>query len=415
MLSSNIVEVFKEENRKDFEKAEKKLLKFYQDFERLLYDLNEVCNDLQNVSEEELSKGMEALSKSRIKGHGQAVKMVSILSKEVSNSISKLEVPTDHKPSILKSLADEIGAVYSHVIPICAHYIPRIKPHFYFKLRKLAGDLDKLSKMQIKALKLLENDLLVLKEIEEIENKTKELDGLDEEIETFSPRISNIENQIAETESEINKLKEELESISKEEILAELKQLETEEKQLKTFVFQKLSKLKKTLKKLLNEAKGGSIAVPRHIVAIAESYLADPVTAFSNEEQDFPKLQSLLSTIDELISTKRLKLDDKLLSKTKNLIQNLPKNKKLIKANTIFLALIKRKEKIKEEKRYTELFEKREKTEKAIIETEETLNALNERLKVEKEREKEANLKILKIKKELEAKLYEKGIKIDIN
>ena len=415
MISSTIVEVFKKGNRKNFEKAEKKLSKFYQDFEHLLYDINEVCNDLQNVSEEELSKGMEALSKSRIKGHGQAVKMVNTLSKEVSNSISKLKVPTDHKASSLKSLAEEIGVVYSHIIPICVHYIQRIKPHFYFKLRKLAGDLDKLSKMQIKALKILENEILILKEVEEIENKTKELDSLNEEIETFSPRFSNMENQIAETESTINKLKKELESISKEEILAELKQLEAEEKQLRTFVFQKLSKLKKTLKKLLNEAKGGSIAVPRHIVVIAENYLADPVKTFSNEEQDFPKLKSLLSTIEELISAKRLKLDNKLLSKTKNLIQILPKNKNLIKANTTFLALIKRKEKIKEEKRYAELFEKREKIEKAIIETKKNLNALNERLKVEKEREKETKLKILKIKKELESKFNEKGIEIAIN
>ncbi len=380
---------FEKVTEKKVQKTRKKGKQIIKNIGKVLESLEEEAHDMIRKSKEELKEGVEVLAKKKA-GYLDAVRSLEKFGENIVNTTSNIKMPSEitHESitEFYKNLTENLVTLERTKNKL-DH---KIHPYFIILRTRAKGLIKKLKDASDALKKFIETEYIDVENIEKVYNELDAIKKLLKQLDNIKKQISSLEHKIDLKESELEKLKLKLTEMEKQEQFQELTRVEQQIEALKTKIASILNGLRKPLKKFLNLATSGEVALKLEEKEILTKYISEPFNTFINEDNDASKLKILLLKMDVLAREEKLELEKRLTKKLQRVLENVVNQDILKKLSNEYMSLLKERKELLQKEEIQKVINER----KLIDEMNKLIDRLKSELKIAQNNLQEVKEKI---------------------
>ncbi|MHA1144632.1 MAG: hypothetical protein ACTSRW_07840 [Candidatus Helarchaeota archaeon] len=285
-------------NKKKLGSFKKEAVKRVSKVEKLLDETTKLCIMLKN----RIPNAEDVSSKSALK-----------LAEKIIRRIEQLDLP-DRENINYKDLADfklAIERFLRDVFDSSRRLVKKLDRSYYQDLREINYLLTEINQLQLKIKNIVEKKYLGIRVIESTLSRIERLESLIEQILDNKKEQREIQARIESAEKKLNSLQEEYSILKKDPAIVKIEEKEKLITSLKSEVVSKLGAFRKGFKKLHRLASNGSFSLSAGAYKNLVEYSERPFETFISEDENFPKLRSVLANLNDALKSKKLKLKEK--------------------------------------------------------------------------------------------------------
>lgn len=380
---------FEKITEKRVQKARKKGKQLLKSIRKVLENLEEEAHDMIKKSREELKEGVEVLAKKKA-GYLDAVRSLEKFGENIVATVSNIKMPSEitHKSitEFYKNLTENLVTLERTKNKL-NH---KIHPYFIILRTRAKGLIKKLRDASDTLKKFIETEYIDIENIEKVYDQLETIKKLLKQLDDIKKHILSLERKIDLKEKELEKLKQKLTKLEKQAEFQALTKVEREIKTLETKIISILNGLRKPLKKFLNLATGGEVALKLEEKDILTKYINEPFNTFINEDSDASKLKILLLKMDVLAREEKLELEKRLTKKLQKILENIVNQDILKKLSNEYISLLTEQKNLLRKEEIQKVINQR----KLIEETNKIINRLKLEIKAAEDNLQEVKEKI---------------------
>jgi hypothetical protein len=171
------------------------------------------------------------------------------------------------------------------------------------------GNIDKLRRLGEELHTYLQGRGSTLRSLEELDEKMKSLDKLQTIKDTVTGQREDAQRRLNEAQLHEKSLRTEIEQIKHNQKMKEYMQVDAELRSLRGELLRVgFSRLGRPLRKLVSISERGDYPVPVEVRENLKEYIRKPFTTFLNEEDGYPQLKKILSTLSTAVESGKMAL-----------------------------------------------------------------------------------------------------------
>lgn len=380
---------FEKVTEKKVQKTRKKGKQIIKNIGKVLESLEEEAHDMIRKSREELKEGVEVLAKKKA-GYLDAVRSLEKFGENIVNTISNIKMPSEITHESITEFYKNLTESLVTLERTKSKLDRKIHPYFIILRTRTKGLIKKLKDASDVLKKFIETEYIDVENIEKVYNELDVIKKFLKQLDNIKKQISSLEHKIDLKESELEKLKLKLTEMEKQEQFQELTIVEQQIEALKTKIASILNGLRKPLKKFLNLATSGEVALKLEEKDILTKYISKPFNTFINEDNDASKLKILLLKMDVLAREEKLKLEKRLTKKLQRVLENIINQDILKKLSNEYMGLLKERKELLQKEEIQKVINDR----KLIEEMNKVIDKLKSKLKIAQNNLQEVKEKI---------------------
>lgn len=208
--------------------------------------------------------------------------------------------------------------------------VKRLDKSFHQDVREINYLLTEINQVHFKLKNFLEKKYSKNRIIESTLTQIERLESLIGDILENRKQQKEIKEKIEEAEEKLEGLQHDLSMLKENLIIKEIEDIKLEANSLKSDVLSKLGGFRRGFKKFYRMAGSGSYSVSGGVYGYLEEYSESPFETFISEQEDFPKLRSVLTSLQNVLDSNELKMKPKEQKKVLRKIEEILANKKLL-------------------------------------------------------------------------------------
>jgi flagellar hook-basal body complex protein FliE len=313
--------------------AERERDKLLSEISKALTSIPEYCNQLSRKAEED----MEAKRENR--SQFKSAKALGRLTTIIPEMCSSVTIPSTKDSTSLRTLQREISKLGSEASRVRAEWLHYIRPFYIIDMMTFGGNIDKLRRLGEELHVYLQGRGSTLRSLEELDEKMRTLDKLQTIKDTVTRQREEVERRLNEAQRDEKSLRTEIEQIKHNQKMKEYMQVDAELRSLRGELLRVgFSRLGRPLRKLVSISERGDYPVPVEVRENLKEYIHKPFTTFLNEEDGYPQLKKILSTLSTAVESGKMALKQREAKKVND------RSEQIISGNSLSTIHLKAKE-----------------------------------------------------------------------
>ena len=313
--------------------AERERDKLLSEISKALTSIPEYCGQLSRKAEED----MEAKRENR--SQFKSAKALGRLTTIIPEMCSSVTIPSTKDSTSLRTLQREISKLGSDASRVRAEWLRYIRPFYIIDMMTFGGNIDKLRRLGEELHVYLQGRGSTLRSLEELDEKMRSLDKLQTIKDTVTRQREEVERRLNQTQLDEKSLRTEIEQIKHNQKMKEYMQVDAELRSLRGELLRVgFSRLGRPLRKLVSISERGDYPVPIEVRENLKEYIRKPFTTFLNEEDGYPQLKKILSTLSTAVESGKMALKQREAKKVND------RSEQIISGNSLSTIHIKAKE-----------------------------------------------------------------------
>lgn len=265
--------------------------------------LPEYCNQLSRKAEQ----NMEAKHENR--AQYKAAKALSRLTAQIADMCKSVSIPKERDSATLRALQRELSKTASEGARVRNEYLHQIRPFYIIDMMTFGGNIDKLRRLSEELHQFLMGRGVILKSLEEFDEKMRSLNKLRMTRDSISAQRKTVEEKLADTKRIDGRLKQEVNKIRENQKMREYVTTDGRLRELREELLRTgFSRLGRPLRKLASISERGDYPLPIEVRETTKEYLSRPFATFINEQEGYPRLKTVMSSLSNAVSTRKLAL-----------------------------------------------------------------------------------------------------------
>lgn len=287
----------------ELSQAERDRDKATSEISRALESLTQTCNQLSQKAARDMEEKRENRAEYR------AAKAVVRLTALISEMCKSIVITPSKENASLRTLQRQTSKMASDAALARQEWLRQIRPYYIIDMMTLGGQIDKVRRLGEALHTFLVGRGALLRSLEELNEKINSLSKLELSKESASSQRLILERRIEETEQEEERLRMGAQQIRENPRMKEYIHVDSELKALRSELLRTgFSRLGRPLRKLISISERGDYPLPLDVREKAKEYAKKPFTTFLNEEDGYPHLKAVLTTLSNAVSSGKLAL-----------------------------------------------------------------------------------------------------------
>jgi hypothetical protein len=265
--------------------------------------LPEYCNQLSRKAEQDME------SKHENRAQYKAAKALSRLTAQIADMWKSVSIPKERDSATLRALQRELSRTASEGARVRNEYLHQIRPFYIIDMMTFGGNIDKLRRLSEELHQFLMGRGATLKSLEEFDEKMRSLNKLRMTRDSISAQRKTVEEKLADSKRIDGRLRQEVNKIRQNQKMREYVTIEECLRELREELLRTgFSRLGRPLRKLASISERGDYPLPIEVRETTKEYLSRPFATFINEQEGYPKLKTVMSSLSHAVSTGKLVL-----------------------------------------------------------------------------------------------------------
>ena len=265
--------------------------------------LPEYCNQLSRKAEQDME------SKHENRAQYKAAKALSRLTAQIADMWKSVSIPKERDSATLRALQRELSRTASEGARVRNEYLHQIRPFYIIDMMTFGGNIDKLRRLSEELHQFLMGRGAILKSLEEFDEKMRSLNKLRMTRDSISAQRKTVEEKLADAKRIDGRLRQEVNKIRQNQKMREYVTIEERLRELREELLRTgFSRLGRPLRKLASISERGDYPLPIEVRETTKEYLSRPFATFINEQEGYPKLKTVMSSLSHAVSTGKLVL-----------------------------------------------------------------------------------------------------------
>ena len=299
--------------------AEREQAKLLQEITKATAALPDYCNQLYTKAEQDLETKRE--NRAQYKA-AKALARLTALVADVSKSVT---IPQETNSTTLRNLQRDLAKAASEENRLRTDYLRQIRPYYIIDMMTFGGNIDKIRRLSEELHNFLMGHGTVLRSLEEFKEKMITLEKLHASRDSTTTQRQSIEQQLDQARSNEASLRSTMDEIKQNKKMKEYITIHEHLRELrKTLLLTGFSRLGRPLRKLVSISQRGDYPITLEVRESINEYLAKPFSTFLRESEGYPRLKSVMTTLQEAVSSNKLTLkqreEKKVIERTQQIV-----------------------------------------------------------------------------------------------
>jgi len=313
--------------------AERERDKLLAEITKALTSIPEFCSQLSRKAEEDME------TKHENRAQFKSAKALGRLTAIIPEMCSSVTIPSTKDSTSLRNLQREISKLGSDASRVRAEWLRHIRPFYIIDMMTFGGNIDKLRRLGEELHTYLQGRGSTLRSLEELDEKMRSLDKLQTIKDAQTGQREEVERRLNEAQQYEKSLRTEMDQIKHNQKMKEYMQVDAELRSLRGELLRVgFSRLGRPLRKLVSISERGDYPVPVEVRESLKEYIRKPFTTFLNEEDEYPRLKKVLSTLSMAVESGKMALKQREAKKVND------RSQQIISGNSLSTIHLKAKE-----------------------------------------------------------------------
>jgi hypothetical protein len=283
--------------------AERERDKLLVEIAKAVDSLPEYCNQLSRKAEQDME------SKHENRAQYKAAKALSRLTGQIATMCKSVNIPKERNSVTLRNLQRELSRTASEGARVRNEYLHQIRPFYIIDMMTFGGNIDKLRRLSEELHQFLMGRGTILKSLEEFDEKMRSLSKLRMTRDSISAQRRTAEEKLAEAKRIDGRLRQEMNKIRQNQKMRDYVTIDGRLRELREELLRTgFSRLGRPLRKLASISERGDYPLPIDVRENTKEYLSRPFATFIKEEEGYPRLKTVMSSLSNAVSTGKLAL-----------------------------------------------------------------------------------------------------------
>lgn len=283
--------------------AERERDKLIAEIAKAINSLPTYCGQLSRKAEQDMETKRDNRAQYR------ASKAVVRLTNIVSEMCKSVNMPATKDSVSLRNLQRQTSKLASDSSQSRMEWLRQIRPYYIIDMMTMGGNIDKVRRLGDELHNFLMGRGTILRSLEELDEKLTSLNKAQASRDSATTQRQALEQKLLEHEKLGQSLHAQVDEIRQNPKIKDYIEIDSQLRSFRTDLLRSgFSRLGRPLKKLLSISERGDYPLPIELRESAKEYAKKPFTTFLREEDGYPRLKAVMSTLSKAVSSGKLAL-----------------------------------------------------------------------------------------------------------
>ena len=287
----------------EISQAERERDRLLSDIRHALDMLQQNCTQLSKKAEQDME--MKRDNRAQYRAARAVVRLTAI----IADMCEAFGIGSTKDSASLRNLQRETAKLASEAARRREEWLRQIRPYYILDMMTLGGNIDKVKRLAEELHNHLMGRGTILHSLEDLHEKVNSLGELRTTREAKIGLKESLERRLSEAKRTEQELHSQVNEIRENPKMKEYLTIDEELRKLRADLLATgFSRLGRPLKKLISISERGDYPIPSDVRESAKEYVRKPFTTFLSEEDGYPRLKAVITTLSKAVSSGKLAL-----------------------------------------------------------------------------------------------------------